>query len=87
MFASFDGQKFDVFAFLTLQLQHDLFRRLCLVKTQQGTVVLILVNIRFIRDGGGEGGDRLYTYRYTVTTTMTCIKVGSDESHFNVSQL
>ena len=33
---------------------------------------------------GGEGG-RVYTYRYTVTTRMTCIKVGSDESHFNVS--
>ena len=35
---------------------------------------------------GGEGG-RLYTYRYTVTTRMTdsCIKMGSDESHFNVS--
>ena len=28
----------------------------------------------------GEEGDR-----YTVTTRMTCIKVGSDESHFNVS--
>ena len=27
----------------------------------------------------------VYTYRYTVTTRMTCIKVGSDESHFNVS--
>jgi len=34
---------------------------------------------------GGEGG-RVYTYRYTVgTTKMTCIKVGSDETHFNVS--
>ena len=32
---------------------------------------------------GGRG--RVYTYRYTVTTKMTCIKVGSDESHFNVS--
>ena len=32
---------------------------------------------------GGRG--RLYTYRYTVTTRMTCIKVGSNESHFNVS--
>ena len=31
------------------------------------------------------GGERLYTYRYTVTTRMTCIKMGSDESHFNVS--
>ena len=44
--------------------------------------------------GGGEGGEggmdvegrrRLYTYRYTVTTRMTYIKMGSDESHFNVS--
>ena len=35
---------------------------------------------------GGGGRGRLYTYRYTVTTSgMTCIKVGSDESHFNVS--
>ena len=29
--------------------------------------------------GGGEG--RLYTYRYN----DSCIKMGSDESHFNVS--
>ena len=28
---------------------------------------------------------RVYTYRYTVTTRMTCIKMGSDERHFNVS--
>ena len=33
----------------------------------------------------GWGGGRLHTYRYTVTTRMTCMKVGSDESHFNVS--
>jgi len=32
---------------------------------------------------GGRG--RVYTYRYIVTTRMTCIKIGSDESHFNVS--
>ena len=32
----------------------------------------------------GERG-RLYTYCHTVTTRMTCIKMGSDESHFNVS--
>ena len=34
----------------------------------------------------GEEGD-YYTYRYTVTTRMTptLIKMGSDESHFNVS--
>ena len=25
------------------------------------------------------------TYPYTVTTRMTCIKMGSDDSHFNVS--
>ena len=30
--------------------------------------------------GGGRG--RVYTYRYT---RMTCIKVGSEENHFNVS--
>ena len=40
--------------------------------------------------GGGEGvwrwgRGRLYTYCYTVTTRMTCIKMGSDDSHFNVS--
>ena len=29
--------------------------------------------------------ESIYTYRYTVTTRMTCIKMGSDESHFNVS--
>ena len=34
---------------------------------------------------GGGGRGRLYTYRYTVTTRMTCIKIGSDENHFNVS--
>ena len=27
------------------------------------------------------------TYRYTVTTRMTCIKMGSDESCFNVSSI
>ena len=32
-----------------------------------------------------EEEGRVYTYRYTVTTRMTCIKMGSDESHFNVS--
>ena len=38
-------------------------------------------------EGGMEvgGRGRLYTYRYTVTTRMTCIRMGSDESHFNVS--
>ena len=34
---------------------------------------------------GGVGRGRLYTYGYTVTTRMTCIKMSSDESHFNVS--
>ena len=33
---------------------------------------------------GGGGRGRVYTYRYTVTTRMTCIKMGSVESHFNV---
>ena len=37
------------------------------------------------RGYGGGGRGRVYTYRYAVTTRMTCIKVGSDESHFNVS--
>ena len=32
------------------------------------------------------GGKRLYTYRYTVNhQNDSCIKMGSDESHFNVS--
>ena len=31
------------------------------------------------------GRGKVYTYRYTVTTRMTRIKMGSDESHFNVS--
>ena len=38
-----------------------------------------------VRGYGGGGRGRVYTYRYTVTTRMTCIKMGSDESHFNVS--
>ena len=37
------------------------------------------------RGYGGGGRGRVYTYRYTVTTRMTCIKMGSDDSHFNVS--
>ena len=37
------------------------------------------------RGYGGGGRGRVYTYRYIVTTRMTCIKIGSDESHFNVS--
>ena len=38
-----------------------------------------------MRGYGGGGRGRVYTYRYTVITRMTCIKMGSDESHFNVS--
>ena len=38
-----------------------------------------------VRGYGGGGRGRLYTYHYTVTTRMTCINMGSDESHFNVS--
>ena len=34
---------------------------------------------------GPYGGGPVYTLRYTVTTRMTCIKMGSDESNFNVS--
>ena len=37
------------------------------------------------RGYGGGGRGKVYTYRYTVTTRMTCIKIGSDESHFTVS--
>ena len=37
------------------------------------------------RGYGGSGRGRLYTYRYIVTNRMTRIKMGSDESHFNVS--
>ena len=37
------------------------------------------------KEYGGGGRRRLYTYRYTVTTRMTCIKMGGDKSHFNVS--
>ena len=44
------------------------------------------------REEGGKGvwrwGEReiIYTYRYTVITRMSpCIKMGSDESQFNVS--
>ena len=41
--------------------------------------------------GGGKGVWRwekreiVYLSLYTVTTRMTCIKMGSEESHFNVS--
>ena len=35
---------------------------------------------------GGEGRGRLYTYRYAVTIRITsALKMGTDESHFNVS--
>ena len=36
------------------------------------------------RGYGGGGKWRVYTYRYTVSARMTCTKMGSDESHFNV---
>ena len=32
-----------------------------------------------------EEGEHIDTYRYIVTTRMTCIRMVSDESHFNVS--
>ena len=32
-----------------------------------------------------EGRGGLYTYRYTHHQNDSCIKMGSDESHFNVS--
>ena len=35
--------------------------------------------------GGGLKRESTYTYRYIVTTRRPCIKMGSDESHFNVS--
>ena len=37
--------------------------------------------------GGGGGGGRSYTYVYSVSHHQndSCIKMGSDESHFNVS--
>ena len=36
--------------------------------------------------GGGGGEDYIYTYRYNCHhQNDSCIKVGSDESHFNVS--
>ena len=31
---------------------------------------------------GEEGDYCTYTYRYTVTTRMTCIKMGNDGSHY-----
>ena len=34
---------------------------------------------------GGERRGRVYTRRYTVTTRMTSITMGSDEGYFNVS--
>ena len=34
---------------------------------------------------GGGKRESIYLSLYTVTTRMTCIKMGSDESHFNVS--
>ena len=46
--------------------------------------------VRLVRDGekgegyGGGGRGRLYTYRYSHHQNDFCIKVGSNESHFNV---
>ena len=37
------------------------------------------------RGYGGGGRGRLYNYRYTIHQNDFCIKMGSDESHFNVS--
>ena len=42
-------------------------------------------NRRLIRDGEKEGRGMEVGGRDTVTTRMTCIKMGSDESRFNVS--
>ena len=48
--------------------------------------------MRLIRDGekggrgySGVGRGRLYSYRYSHHQHNFCIKVGSDESHFNLS--
>ena len=35
------------------------------------------------RGGGWRGG--IYTYRYSHHQNDSCVKMGSDESHFNVS--
>ena len=35
--------------------------------------------------GGGGVRGRLYTYRYSYHQNDSCIKMGSDERHFNVS--
>ena len=51
----------------------------------QSTITVIRAKEKGERGYGGGGRGRLYTYRYTVTTGMTpSIKMGSDESHFNV---
>ena len=72
---------------------HIIFREMC--NCQVTWCLTSTETIKLIRDGenGGKGvwrwGKResilLCAYRYTVTTKMTCIKMGSDESHFNVS--
>ena len=36
-------------------------------------------------DGGGGGGDVMYLSLHCHHQNDLCIKVGSDESHFNVS--
>ena len=56
----------------------------CLTSTE--TIGLIRDREKGVwRWGGGGKRESIYTYRYTVKTRMTCIKMGSDESHFNVS--
>ena len=37
------------------------------------------------RGYGGEGREIIYTYCYSHHQNDSCIKMGSDESHFNVS--
>ena len=52
---------------------------------QSVTVKAYYVRGEWGKGYGGGGRGKLYTYRYTVTTRMTCIKMGIGESHFNVS--
>ena len=61
-------------------------------KEASGKLVNMVLNVhrnhkgRMGGRGYGDGGrGRVYTYRYTVIPRMTWIKIGSDESHFNIS--
>ena len=57
----------------------------------------MVLNVHRNHKGRGEGGEQrgmevveegvyiIYTYRYIHHQNDSCIKVGSDESHFNVS--